>query len=99
MIRVTKAAALPEYRLCVELSDGKDFDVITFLLKRRAKGVLLNMTQAIGPVELAPRNQPGWTEVRTGSRSTGRELGAIVNSKCANDGVHWRAAAPLRTQL
>jgi len=67
MIRVTKAAALPEYRLCVQLSDGKYFDVITVLPKRRAKGVLLNMTQANGPIELAPRNQPGWTEVPTGS--------------------------------
>ena len=40
----------------------KDFDMITIFPKRRAKGMLLDIAMAIGPIELAPRDQPEWTD-------------------------------------
>lgn len=40
----------------------KDFSVISILPRR--KGNLLNLLKEIGPVKLAPRDQPGWTDRR-----------------------------------
>jgi len=42
----------------------QDFGVIT-IPKRPRKGSLLALLKAIGPIELAPREQPGWTDRRT----------------------------------
>jgi virulence-associated protein VagC len=42
----------------------QDFGVITILPKRARKGSLLKLLQAIGPIELAPRDQPGWIDRR-----------------------------------
>jgi hypothetical protein len=33
-------------------------------LKRARKGSLLALLQAIGPIDLAPRHQPDWTDQR-----------------------------------
>lgn len=43
----------------------QDFGMITILPKRPRKGSLLALLKAIGPIELAPREQPGWTDRRT----------------------------------
>jgi antitoxin VapB len=43
----------------------QDLGVITILPKRSRKGSLLALLQSIGPLELAPREQPGWTDKRT----------------------------------
>lgn len=40
----------------------KDFGVISILPKR--KGSLLTLLKELGPIELAPRGQPGWTDKR-----------------------------------
>jgi antitoxin VapB len=40
----------------------KDFGVISILPRR--KGNLLNLLREIGPIELAARDQPGWTDRR-----------------------------------
>jgi len=42
----------------------QDFGVVTILPKRPRKGSLLALLQAIGPIELAPREQPAWTDPR-----------------------------------
>ena len=41
----------------------KDFGVISILPKR--KGSLVALLRALGPIELAHREQPGWTDRRT----------------------------------
>jgi antitoxin VapB len=43
----------------------QDFGVITILPKGSRKGSLLALLKALGPIELAPRDQPGWTDRRT----------------------------------
>jgi len=43
----------------------QDFGVITILPKGARKGSLLALLEALGPLELAPREQPGWTDRRT----------------------------------
>jgi len=40
----------------------KDFSVISILPRR--KGSLLKLLREIGPIDLAPRDQPGWTDRR-----------------------------------
>jgi antitoxin VapB len=45
---------------------NQDFGVITILPKRPRKGSLLALLQALGPIELAAREQPGWTDRRAG---------------------------------
>ena len=40
----------------------KDFGVISILPKR--KGSLLALLKELGPTQLAPRDQPGWTDER-----------------------------------
>ena len=40
----------------------KDFGVISILPRR--KGNLLNLLREIGPIKLAARDQPGWTDRR-----------------------------------
>lgn len=45
----------------------QDYGVITILPKRPRKGSILALLKAIGPVELAPRDQPGWTDRRVDS--------------------------------
>jgi len=40
----------------------KDFGVISILPKRKAS--LLALLNELGPIELAPREQPGWTDGR-----------------------------------
>ena len=42
----------------------QDFGVITILPKRPRKGSLLALLQSLGPIELAPREQPGWQDKR-----------------------------------
>ena len=42
----------------------QDFGMITILPKRPRKGSLLALLKALGPVELAPRDQPDWTDKR-----------------------------------
>jgi antitoxin VapB len=43
----------------------QDFGMITILPKRPRKGSLLQLLKALGPTELAPRDQPGWTDKRS----------------------------------
>lgn len=43
----------------------QDFGVITILPKRARKGSLLALLKALGPIEIAERDQPGWTDRRT----------------------------------
>lgn len=43
----------------------QDFGMIMILPRRPRKGSLLALLNALGPVELAPRDQPGWTDRRT----------------------------------
>ena len=45
----------------------QDFGMVTILPRRPRKGSLLALLRAIGPIELAPREQPGWTDRRTDS--------------------------------
>jgi hypothetical protein len=45
----------------------QDFGVITIFPKRAAKGSLLALLKAIGPIELAPRDQPDWGDRRSDS--------------------------------
>ncbi|MBI3918457.1 MAG: AbrB/MazE/SpoVT family DNA-binding domain-containing protein [Betaproteobacteria bacterium] len=42
----------------------QDFGMITILPRRPRKGSLLALLKAIGPIELAPREQPGWSDRR-----------------------------------
>lgn len=42
----------------------QDFGVITILPKRQRKGSLLKLLKRIGPIDLAPRGQPGWGDRR-----------------------------------
>lgn len=43
----------------------EDFGVITIFPKRARKGSLAELLKAMGPIELGPRDQPGWTDRRT----------------------------------
>lgn len=43
----------------------QDFGVITILPKRARQGSLLALLKALGPIEIAERDQPGWTDRRT----------------------------------
>ena len=42
----------------------QDFGILTIHPKRARKGSLLALLRAIGPIDLAPRDQPGWTDER-----------------------------------
>lgn len=42
----------------------QDFGMITILPKRPRKGSLIDLLKALGPIELAPRDQPQWTAKR-----------------------------------
>ncbi|MGH8696965.1 MAG: antitoxin [Burkholderiales bacterium] len=42
----------------------QDFGMITIMPRRPRKGSLLALLNALGPVELAPRDQPRWTDKR-----------------------------------
>lgn len=42
----------------------EDFGVITIFPKRARKGSLFELLRAIGPIDLGPRDQPGWTDRR-----------------------------------
>lgn len=42
----------------------QDFGIITILPKRRRKGSLLELLKSIGPIDLGPREQPGWSDRR-----------------------------------
>lgn len=41
--------------------------VVYLIPKRFRKGEFLELLRDIGPVDLAPRNQPGWSDKRTDS--------------------------------
>ena len=41
--------------------------VVYLIPKRFGKGEFLELLRDIGPVDLAPRNQPGWSDKRTDS--------------------------------
>lgn len=43
----------------------QDFGVITIFPKRTPKGSLLSLLKALGPIDLAPRDQPQWADTRT----------------------------------
>jgi len=43
----------------------KDFGIISILPRR--KGSLLNLLKEMGPIDLAPRDQPDWTDSRVDS--------------------------------
>jgi antitoxin VapB len=43
----------------------QDFGMITILPKRPRKGSVVELLKALGPIELAPRDQPDWTDKRT----------------------------------
>lgn len=63
----SRAIRLPsEFKLSGdEVVLKQDFGVITILPKTAVKGSLLALLHALGPVKLAPRDQPGWTDQRT----------------------------------
>lgn len=42
----------------------QDFGIITILPKRLRKDSLLALLNKIGPIELGPRDQPGWSDRR-----------------------------------
>jgi antitoxin VapB len=42
----------------------QDFGIITILPMQNGKGSLLDLLKRIGPIDLAPRDQPGWTDRR-----------------------------------
>jgi antitoxin VapB len=42
----------------------QDFGIITILPKRRRSGSLLELLRSIGPIDLGPREQPGWSDRR-----------------------------------
>jgi antitoxin VapB len=42
----------------------QDFGLITILPKRPRKRSLIKLLEALGPIELAPRDQPEWTDKR-----------------------------------
>jgi antitoxin VapB len=42
----------------------QDYGMITILPARPRRGTVLALLRALGPVELAPRDQPGWTDRR-----------------------------------
>lgn len=48
-----------------EVMVRQDFGVITILPKGGGKGSLLDLLRRIGPIELAPRDQPRWSDRRT----------------------------------
>lgn len=62
----SQAIRLPkEFRVSEdEVLLKEDFGVITILPKRPRKGSLLALLEQLGPVELAPREQPRWTDKR-----------------------------------
>jgi antitoxin VapB len=41
-----------------------DYGVITILPRRARRGSLLELLRQIGPLDLGPRDQPGWTDTR-----------------------------------
>jgi antitoxin VapB len=41
-----------------------DYGVITILPRGARKGSVLELLRKIGPLDLAPRKQPGWTDAR-----------------------------------
>ena len=43
----------------------QEYGVITIFPKRPRAGSLLATLNAIGPIELAPRDQPDWTDTRS----------------------------------
>src|SRR5262245_2740198 len=43
----------------------QDLGVITIMPKRQPRGSFLALLEAIGPVELAPRDQPGASDIRS----------------------------------
>jgi antitoxin VapB len=43
----------------------QDFGLITILPKSPRGRSLLALLKAIGPIDIGPRNQPGWTDRRT----------------------------------
>ena len=45
----------------------QDFGIITILPKRARKGSLLELLRRIGPIDLGPREQPGWSDRRVDS--------------------------------
>ena len=42
----------------------QDFGIITILPKHQRKGSLLELLKRIGPIDLEPREQPGWSDRR-----------------------------------
>jgi len=42
----------------------QDFGMITILPKRPRKGSLIELLKALGPIQLASRDQPAWTDKR-----------------------------------
>ena len=59
-IRLPKDMQVPGDEVVVR----QDFGIITILPKRLRKGTLLALLNKIGPIELGPRDQPGWSDRR-----------------------------------
>ena len=59
-IRLPKEFDIPGNEVVIK----QDLGVLTIHPKRARKGSLLALLRAVGPIELAPRNQPGWTDSR-----------------------------------
>lgn len=60
-IRLPKEFDIPGDEVLIK----QDLGVITIIPKRRPRGSLLTLLEAIGPIELAPREQPGWSDIRS----------------------------------
>ncbi len=59
-IRLPKEFDVPGDEVIIK----QDLGVLTIHPKRPRKGSLLALLRAIGPIDLAPREQPQWTDVR-----------------------------------
>jgi antitoxin VapB len=59
-IRLPKEFDVPGNEVVIK----QDLGVLTIHPKRPRKGSLLALLRAIGPIDLAPREQPQWTDVR-----------------------------------
>jgi antitoxin VapB len=72
----------------------QDFEIITIFPKRPRKGSFLALLRKLGPVELAPREQPGWTDKRD-DQALRRLLGASDEAPAGHE-VHVRHQCGVR---
>ena len=60
-IRLPKDLDIPDDEVVLK----QDFGLIMIFPKKTRKGSFLALLKALGPIDLAPREQPGWTDKRT----------------------------------